>query len=116
MNGFRKWFARYMIGRYGNDELNRFLLIVSAILIVIGIFVPRHILNLAVVILLIIVYQVHRRPGQQYSRPELWKCKAPQETEACPGQEDLHLPELQRQSAGPRRRRTHPDPLPALRQ
>jgi len=56
MNGFRKWFARYMIGRYGNDELNRFLLIVSAILIVIGIFVPRHILNLAVVILLIIVY------------------------------------------------------------
>ena len=37
MNGFRNWMARYMVGRYGNDELNRFLLIVSAIMIVIGI-------------------------------------------------------------------------------
>ena len=56
MNGFRNWMARYMIGRYGNDELNRFLLILSAILIVIGIFVPRHILNVLVVICLILVY------------------------------------------------------------
>lgn len=56
MNGFRNWMARYMVGRYGNDELNRFLLIVSAIMIVIGIFVPRHILNVLVVICLIIVY------------------------------------------------------------
>ena len=37
MNGFRNWMARYMVGRYGNDELNRYLLIVSAIMIVIGI-------------------------------------------------------------------------------
>ncbi len=56
MNGFRNWMARYMIGRYGNDELNRFLLILSAILILIGIFVPRHILNVLVVICLILVY------------------------------------------------------------
>ena len=45
-----------MVGRYGNDELNRFLLIVSAILIVIGIFVPRHILNVLVIVCLILVY------------------------------------------------------------
>ena len=56
MNGFRNWFSRYMIGRYGNDELNRFLLIVGAILILIGIFVPKHIFNVLVVIALIIVY------------------------------------------------------------
>ena len=56
MNGFRNWMARLMIGRYGSDELNRFLLIVSAVLIVIGIFVPRHFLNVLVVVLLIIVY------------------------------------------------------------
>lgn len=56
MNGFRNWFARYMIGRYGSDELNRFLLIVTAVLIIIGIFVPRHFLNVLVVILLILVY------------------------------------------------------------
>ena len=40
-----------MVGRYGSDELNRFLLIISAILIIIGIFVPRHFLNVLVVIL-----------------------------------------------------------------
>ena len=56
MNGFRNWFSRLMIGRYGSDNLNRFLLIICAILIVIGIFVPRHFLNVLVVILLILVY------------------------------------------------------------
>lgn len=56
MNGLRNWLARYMMGRYGNDELNRFLLIVSAILIVIGIFVPRHFLNWLVVVILILAY------------------------------------------------------------
>lgn len=56
MNGFRNWMARLMMGRYGTDELNRFLLIICAILIIIGIFTPRHILNVAVVIILILVY------------------------------------------------------------
>ena len=56
MNGFRNWFSRYMIGRYGSDEFNRFLLIIGAILIVIGIFVPRHFLDVLVVAVLIIVY------------------------------------------------------------
>ena len=56
MNGFRNWFSRYMYGRYGTDELNRFLLILGAILIVIGIFVPKHFLNVLVVLILIFVY------------------------------------------------------------
>ena len=56
MNGFRNWFSRLMVGRYGNDEFNRFLLIAAAVLILIGIFVPRHWMNVVVVILLAIVY------------------------------------------------------------
>lgn len=56
MNGFRQWLSRLMIGRYGNDELNRLLLIAAAVLIIIGIFVPRHWLNVVVVIILAIVY------------------------------------------------------------
>ena len=56
MNGFRNWFARLMVGRYGSDELNRLLLIIGAILIIIGIFVPKHFLNWIVIIILIIVY------------------------------------------------------------
>ena len=56
MNGFRNWIARYMTGRYGSDELNRFLLIICAILLIIGIFVTRRILNLIVIVLLIFVY------------------------------------------------------------
>lgn len=56
MNGFRNWFSRYMYGRYGNDDFNRFLLIIAAILIVIGIFVPKHFLNVLVAFILIYVY------------------------------------------------------------
>ncbi len=56
MNGFRNWMARVMMGRYGSDELNRFLLIIGAILIIIGLFVHKHILNVLVVAVLILVY------------------------------------------------------------
>ena len=43
-------------GRYGMDELSRFLLIVSAILFVLNIFVHIRLLWVAAVILLILVY------------------------------------------------------------
>ena len=56
MNGFRNWMARMMMGRYGTDELNRFLLIVTAVLIILGIFIHRHIIDLVVVLLLIFIY------------------------------------------------------------
>ena len=39
MNRFGMWFANLMRGRYGNDNLNRFLLIVSVILIIADMFV-----------------------------------------------------------------------------
>ena len=38
MNRFSMWFANMMRGRYGVDQLNRFLLIVALVLIVIDMF------------------------------------------------------------------------------
>lgn len=45
-----------MQGRYGTDNLNRFLLIVALVLIVIGFFLRWRLLDLAVVAILIYVY------------------------------------------------------------
>ncbi len=56
MNGFRQWMADIMRGRYGMDDLNRFLLYLSLILIVINIFLSWRLLHLLIVILLIILY------------------------------------------------------------
>ncbi len=52
MNGFN----RFMAGRYGMDELNRFLLYVSLALVLIGLFVNAHWLTVITVLLLIILY------------------------------------------------------------
>jgi len=56
MGRFGMWFRNFMMGRYGTDELNRFILIVTLVLIVVGIFVPWRILDLLIVALLIYAY------------------------------------------------------------
>ncbi len=56
MNGFRQWMANIMRGRYGMDDLNRFLLYLSLLLIVLNIFLSWRILHLVIVLLLIILY------------------------------------------------------------
>lgn len=56
MNRFGMWFANFMRGRYGTDNLNRFLLIVAVILIIADIFVRGRILYLITLALLIYVY------------------------------------------------------------
>lgn len=56
MNRFSMWFANMMRGRYGVDQLNRFLLIVTLILIVIDMFLRTRILHFLTVILLIYTY------------------------------------------------------------
>ena len=43
-------------GRYGIDELGRFMLIVAGILVVLRLFINIHALSVAAVILLILVY------------------------------------------------------------
>ena len=50
------WFANLMRGRYGNDNLNRFLLIVSVILIIADMFVRWRLLYMLAVLILIYVY------------------------------------------------------------
>ncbi len=56
MNRFGMWFANLMRGRYGTDDLNRFLLIVTLVVIVVDIFVRWRLLDLLTVALLIYVY------------------------------------------------------------
>ncbi len=56
MNRFGMWFANLMRGRYGNDNLNRFLLIVSVILIIADMFVRWRLLYMLAVLILIYVY------------------------------------------------------------
>ena len=122
MNGFRNWIARYMTGRYGSDELNRFLLIICAILLIIGIFVTRRTRIRWNVFL-------RRAPAGRgswiWSRPRLRRSRrswrdgrqklAQEEAETCSGKADLHLPGLQGKSAGAGWRRAHPDQMPPLR-
>lgn len=56
MNRFRWWFANFMQGRYGTDQLNRFLLIAALALIIVDFFVSWRLLNLVIVVILIFVY------------------------------------------------------------
>ena len=49
-------FSQFMMGRYGMDQLNRFIMYVTLALIVIGFFVHSRPLNFITIILLIILY------------------------------------------------------------
>lgn len=56
MNRFGMWFRNYMQGRYGTDDFNRFLVVVTLVLIVIDLFVNVRVLDFAIVALLIYTY------------------------------------------------------------
>lgn len=56
MSGFRNWFSRYMVGRYGMDQLNRFLLYAALALVIVGIFVHVRVLSWITILLLIVIY------------------------------------------------------------
>ncbi len=49
-------FQNFMEGRYGNDELNRFLVIVALICIVVNLFLRTNILWIIAVVLLVWIY------------------------------------------------------------
>ena len=56
---FQRWrekFQRFMIGRYGMDQLNQFLMYAVLILIVVNIFLGVWLLELAIVLGLVIMY------------------------------------------------------------
>lgn len=56
MNNFRMWMANLMRGRYGTDELNKFLLVVALVLIILDMFVRWRFIDLLTVLILIYVY------------------------------------------------------------
>ncbi len=56
MNRFGMWFANMMRGRYGTDNLNRFLLIAALILMIAEVFIKWRPLYLLAVLILIYVY------------------------------------------------------------
>ena len=65
---FREWLARFMSGRYGRDQLNGFLLMVSVILFFVSFFLRRGtgyggtvLYYLAAILLLIIYYRMLSR-------------------------------------------------------
>ena len=62
----REKFQRFMQGRYGADELNRFLTMVGLILIVVNLFF-RSVL-LSYVVLAILIYCYYRMFSRNYSR------------------------------------------------
>lgn len=56
MGRFGMWFSNFMRGRYGNDDLNRRLMILALVFIIINIILRWYILNFITVILLIYIY------------------------------------------------------------
>lgn len=56
MNNFRDKFRRFMVGRYGTDELNQGLSIMIVILIVVNLFVRNRILFIGEVLCLTVIY------------------------------------------------------------
>lgn len=56
MGRFNMWLANLMRGRYGTDNLNKAIIILTFVLIVINMVIRSRIINFAVVILLIYIY------------------------------------------------------------
>lgn len=52
----RERFNRFMYGRYGTDDLNRFMLLVGCVLIVVNLFVSSRILSWLVLVILVLTY------------------------------------------------------------
>ena len=67
----RRWqmsFARFMVGRYGSDELNRFLSVLILVLIVVNLFVRTNLLFFLELALLIWIYfrMFSKNTGQRF--------------------------------------------------
>lgn len=53
---FRDRVARFMQGRYGNDELTRFLMAIILIVLVVGMFVRGPVCQMIAILLLVLTY------------------------------------------------------------
>ncbi len=77
----REKMARFMQGRYGNDEFNRFLMILSMVLLVLSLFGANSLYFIALIIMVYAYFrmfsrQIYKRAGenQKYLQYE-WKVK-----------------------------------------
>mgnify|MGYP003295630908 CR=1 FL=1 len=57
----REKLYRFMIGRYGNDNLNRFLTAISIVCLVLSLFGPRMFYLLAIAILVYVYFRMFSR-------------------------------------------------------
>lgn len=57
----RERLARFMAGRYGNDQLNNFLLVVSAVLLLLGILFPGSVGRVSHPLLLAVLIYIYFR-------------------------------------------------------
>lgn len=53
---WRDKFTNFMYGRYGVDQLSRFMLIITFVLCVLSIFIRTHILSILILAFIIIIY------------------------------------------------------------
>ena len=68
----KAWLGRFMYGRYGQDNLNRFLTVLALILFVVSIFTRWSVLNsLAMVILVFCLFRMFSRNTEKRGRENL---------------------------------------------
>lgn len=65
----RAWLERFMYGRYGQDNLNRFLFVLALILSIVSLFTRLAILNsLAMVLLFFSIFRMFSRNTEKRAR------------------------------------------------
>ena len=79
MDKLRDKFRRFMVGRYGMDELNRFLSGVILILIIVNVFARNRLLFWMEVLCLIVIYgrMFSRDTGRRFRETQAylrWRC------------------------------------------
>ena len=82
MRNLKEKFYRFMQGRYGNDQLNRFLIILAMILLIVSMFTSDFLYMLAVIAMVFAYYRmfskkIYKRSeeNQKYLQLE-WKVKS----------------------------------------
>lgn len=82
MRNLKEKFYIFMQGRYGNDQLNRFLLMTSMVLLILSMFTTDILYTVAVVLLILSYYRmfskkIYKRSeeNQKYLQVE-WKVKS----------------------------------------
>ncbi len=82
MRNLKEKFIRFMQGRYGNDQLNRFLITLAMILLVVSMFTSDFLYILALIAMVYAYYRmfsknIYMRSGENQKYLQLeWKVKA----------------------------------------